>query len=283
MTLFVTLASEAVGEKTWWNPYAKGAIVAILAIGLFVGSAYLLLYTNVGTRLGFLLTAAAFTGFMAVLSVFWITGQFPNGPLGPASSWPVEEVVPSLDESRFDAVQGMDPDEAAPGDIVGQVRADLDVELTDNDGEFDLFGSAGDFLVVNAVVEGGGRKWPFWWSEKTTYAAVELCRATSPEARPLEPPPAPECDPGEDTVWVVSVHDLGARRLPAWFFFAGSTLLFALTLFSLHVYERDVEQGGRRRGGGGPGGDGEGPGGDGEVPSGNGSARPETQPAPSTS
>lgn len=282
MTLTLTLASEAVGEKTWWNPYLKGALVALLAIGLFVGAAYLLLYTNVGSRLGFLLTAAAFSGFIAVLSIFWITGQFPNGPLGPAASWPVEEVVADLDEARFPEVRAMDPEADAAGpEVAGQFRSDSEVELTDNDGRFDLFAQPADFITVQTVSTGGGRKWPFWWSEQTTFAAMEICPAAEQQVLPLEAPPTPTCAEGGGTQWVVSVKDLGGRRLPSFLFFGGASILFALSLVALSRYEREVEGLGSS-GGGEPG---EGPGasgsGDGDAPSGDGEDAP-SEPEPAT-
>lgn len=240
----LTLASEGVPEdKTWWNPYLKGALVVVVAIALFVGAAYLLLYTNVGTRLGFLLTAAAFTGFITVLSLFWITGQFPNGPLGPEQGWPVQEVVSDLSESSIPEVRNIrTAGGPAPEGDAGQIVAELEAELTDDDGEFDLFGNPSEFLAVDSFTRGGGRKWPMWWSEHTTYGAVEICPVRDVETLPLEAPPTPECDPQEPTQWAVTIKDLGARRLPAWFFFFGSGALFALSLFSLHRYELDQQR-----------------------------------------
>lgn len=277
MTVFLTLAAEEIGEKTWWNPYLKGALVFLMAMGLFTGAAYLLLYTNVGSRLGFLLTASAFTGFMAVLSVFWITGQFPNGPVGPSPSWEVEDVVTDLGDTRVEAVRDIrSTGEEADSDVVGQVTADLDVELTDGDGEFDLFRSPGDYLAVRTFQKGGGRKWPIWWSEHTNYAVTEVCHATTSETLPLEPPASPECDESEPHQFVVAIQDLGARRLPSWFFFGASTILFALSLYSLHRYELDQQPDEPDDGDGGA------PttGGDGEAPGGNGRREPEPATTP---
>lgn len=278
MIALVTLASEAVTDKTWWNPYLKGALVAALAIGLFVGSAYLLLYTNVGSRLGLLLSAAAFFGFMTVLTVFWITGQFPNGPLGEASGWPVENVVSDLEDSQIEEVRRLDAEaDVADQDLTGQFRGDAEVELTDNDGEFDLFSAPDKFLTVQTLATGGGRKWPFFWSEHPTYAAMQICPAAEQDVLPLEAPPTPECASGEAQPWVISIKDLGSRRLPAWFFFGFSLLLFLISLLALHFYERDQQA----EAASGAGGDGEvGGDGDGKAPGGNGRSAPsETEPA----
>lgn len=283
MIALLTLASEGVTEKTWWNPYLKGSIVALLAIGLFVGSAYLLLYTNVGSRLGFLLTAAAFFGFMTVLTMFWITGQFPNGPLGEELGWPVEEVVSDLSDSSIDDVRRLDEEaDAAPEELSGQVEGDLETELTDGDGEFDLFSSPDRYLAVQAVATGGGRKWPFFWSEHPTYAAVQICPTADQEVLPLEAPPTPECDPDEPRAWAVSIKDLGSRRLPAWGFFGASFVLFLVSLLALHFYEKDQQAAEEPDdpGGSGGSGDGDGPG-DGDTPDGNGQSTP-SAPEPAT-
>lgn len=276
-TLLIRLASEGVTDKTWWNPYVKGGLVTVMAIGLFVGAGYLLLYTNVGTRLGFLLTAAAFSGFMAVLSVFWITGQFPNGPLGQEPGWPVQEIVPDPSQSDIDEVRDIQSEGTeAESAEAGQITAGLEEQLTNTESEFKTFDSAGDFLVRQTITEGGGRKWPFWWSEETTYGAAELCETAHVETLPLDAPPPPECDEGRPTQWAIVVKDLGARRLPAWFFFGGSSLLFALSLVSLHRYEIDQRQPEAEEGGS----DGEGDGGEGPEPGGNGQRAPDSAPTP---
>lgn len=267
MIALVTLASEGVTEKTWWNPYLKGSLIALLSIGLFVGAAYLLLYTNVGSRLGFLLTIAAFFGFMTVLTMFWITGQFPNGPLGEEVGWPVEEVVSDLEDSQIDEVRQFDPEtDVADQDLAGQLIGSVEVELTDNDGEFDLFSAPDRFLPVQTVATGGERKWPFFWSEHPTYAALQICPTAEQDVLPLEAPPTPECASGEPQPWVVSIKDLGSRRLPAWGFFGASFLMFLVSLLALHFYERDQQADA---------------GGDGEAPGGNGDSAP-SEPEPAT-
>lgn len=243
MTLLFTLASEAAGAKTWWNPYLKGGVITVMAVGLFVGSAYLLLYTNVGSRLGFLLTATAFFGFITVLSVFWIMGQFPNGPLGKEPGWPVEEILADPAESAFGPVPTIERGgNEADGGSAGQIRSSLDEALTDPESPHKLFDKPADFLTVQTLIEGGGRKWPMWWTEKTTYGVSELCPPLEVKTLPLDPPPVPTCDTTQATTWVVVVKDLGARRLPSLFFFGGSGLLFLLSLGSLRRYERELQR-----------------------------------------
>src|SRR4029079_16718959 len=66
INVFLT-AGEGPAHPTLWSPTILGVLVVLSAIGLFCGSVYLLLSTNLGARLGFLVAAASFTGFMVLL------------------------------------------------------------------------------------------------------------------------------------------------------------------------------------------------------------------------
>lgn len=242
MTALTVIAQHAIETKTWWNPYLKGSLIAIFAIGLFVGGAYLLLYTNVGTRLGFLLTVTAFTGFMAILPLFWIANEFVTGPKGRLPGWPIKEVVTDLSESKFEPVRDIEttgrPAESAEA---GQIRANLDEHLAaDAESPFKRFSEPTDFVVDKTFTSGGGRKWPWFWSKNTKYGAALVCPADEPDILPLAAPPPPECDPDKPAEWMVLVEDLGAQRLPQFVFLGGFWALFALSLLALHRYERDL-------------------------------------------
>ncbi len=69
--LLTLLAQEGATHKTLWNPTILGVLVVLSAVGLFCGSAYLLLGTNLGARLGFLVAAAGLTGFLVLLTTLW--------------------------------------------------------------------------------------------------------------------------------------------------------------------------------------------------------------------
>lgn len=61
----------------------RGIIVGVGSLVVFVGSVMLIAYTNLGRRLSFLVTGAAFFGFMAILGLFY-TMFAPRG-LRPTS------------------------------------------------------------------------------------------------------------------------------------------------------------------------------------------------------
>src|SRR4029077_16699075 len=111
--------TEGPAHPNLWNPTILGVLVVISAIGLFCGSVYLLLSTNLGARLGFLVAAASLTGFMVLLSTLWWTSGNSgiDPPHGKAPPWKVVEVVNDPQESKIAAVhdianQGTPSDEA---------------------------------------------------------------------------------------------------------------------------------------------------------------------------
>ena len=61
------------------NPFISGLIVFGGSVVIFVGTIWLLLGTNVGKKLGFLLTGAGVSGWVAINSILFIL-YAPRGP-----------------------------------------------------------------------------------------------------------------------------------------------------------------------------------------------------------
>ena len=101
--------TEGPAHPNLWNPTILGVLVVISAIGLFCGSAYLLLATNLGARLGFLVAFASLTGFMVLLSTLWWTSGNSgiDPPHGRSPSWKVVDVVSDVGQSKVKAVQNI--------------------------------------------------------------------------------------------------------------------------------------------------------------------------------
>ena len=74
-----------------WDPQIRGALIVVTAFVILPGSVYLLLATNTGAKLGFLIAAAGFFGWMAVMGWIWVA--YGIGLKGDAPTWHVEEVV----------------------------------------------------------------------------------------------------------------------------------------------------------------------------------------------
>lgn len=74
-----------------WDPGFRGFLTVVLGAVILGGSVYLLLATNSGPRLGFLLTLTALSGWMAIMGLVW--AMYGIGYQGRVAEWKVEEVV----------------------------------------------------------------------------------------------------------------------------------------------------------------------------------------------
>lgn len=72
-----------------YDPTIRGILAVGVGVVVLMGSVYLILGTNTGNRLGFLLAATGFFGWMAIMgAIWWIYGI---GMQGQAPSWQVVE------------------------------------------------------------------------------------------------------------------------------------------------------------------------------------------------
>lgn len=56
-----------------WEPEIRGAVVVILMVIVLIGGSYLVVGTNLGARLGFLIVMSALFGWMTVMAAIWWT------------------------------------------------------------------------------------------------------------------------------------------------------------------------------------------------------------------
>jgi hypothetical protein len=79
-----------------WDPQLRGALIVLTAILVLPGSVYLLLATNVGAKLGFLLVTAGLSGWILLLNIVWLMAPLGTGPIGykgSANGWETKEIV----------------------------------------------------------------------------------------------------------------------------------------------------------------------------------------------
>jgi hypothetical protein len=252
VTVAMFLAQE-VTKKTLWNPTLLGILVVLSAIGLFCGSVYLLLGTNLGARLGFLVAAACLTGFLVLLSILWMTTFTPlESPKGRGPTWKVKEVVPEVTASKVQAVHDIANTGAPLNDQnLATIRPSIDAALVvpnpalggnTKAGPLAHFSSSllyltGSEYKLSSYVQGGGTRLVFWHHPK--YAVIEYCIAEQVSVPFGEKPPPPRCDPLQPHKFVVLELDLGTLRQPPFFFFIAFLVLFLLSLRGLHWYELD--------------------------------------------
>jgi hypothetical protein len=251
------LAAEAF-HKSLWYPTILGVLVVIAAVVLFLGTIYILLGTNLGARLGFLIAFTALTGFMCILSLLWCTTASPlNTIKGRIPQWKVQEVIASPKKSKTTDVHNIkQKSNVAEATEAANVKAAVDaalvtkvstptIEYTPNDNRFAKFQDVTKYTILNTW-EIGGSKPQFWKGEFThtpEYAVVQFCQVQDTSAsQPFGLPPLPpECDNSADAVsgYVVLYRDLGSLRVPAFVAFFTSLILFGLGLLALHWREKD--------------------------------------------
>ena len=89
-----------------FRPEIAGVLVVLVGVVVLLGSVYLLLATNTGARLGFLLALTGLFGWMFIMGVtWWIYGI---GYKGPDPSWQIDEIVfGELDQSANEDVHDL--------------------------------------------------------------------------------------------------------------------------------------------------------------------------------
>jgi hypothetical protein len=262
----LTLAAEGVKNPDLWYPTILGVLVVISAVGLFVGTSYLLLATNLGSRLGFLVTAAGLSGLMVLLSLLWLTTASPLNTLkGRIPSWkPVESIKGGdIARSKIKAVQDVKTGghEASQEDATN-IKAAVDAAVVQPEQEteapvnndFAIYQAATDYLVTDTRLTGGGFRFEsgtqssFPWVHvsfhKPRYAVVQICpidtrRQEVPFGAPI---PTPQCDKTQPISSLVLERDLGSVRVPPLVVFLASSILFGLSLLGLHWRERDLQE-----------------------------------------
>lgn len=158
-----------------WDPQIRGALIVVTAFVILPGSVYLLLATNTGAKLGFLLSAAGFFGWMAVMGWIWVV--YGIGLKGDQPSWHVHEVV-SGDVAEFGTTEEAEGfpvgwRELKTGDaILGDAAAEADTVLapSEDDGGHGgggeeaapvqpVFDDPADYTLVGGYAKGGENYW----------------------------------------------------------------------------------------------------------------------------
>lgn len=272
MNLLVLATEAGIKDRDLWYPTIIGVLVVVAAVSLFMGTIYLLLATNLGARLGFLVAAAGLSGFMVLLSCLWITTASPLNTLrGRVPSWKAVEVIKGgdLSKSKIPVIQGLDESDkvkdpaeqanvkAALDQVVVVPQGGQSSELSASTRKFQIYTSTTDYLTPSYYETGGGNifsqsdfkitgKFPLVHISlhKPKYAVVNICPVD--QAAQIVPygesPPTPKCDTSKPIDSIVFEYDLGSVKVPPFVALFGSSILFILTLLSLHWRERDLQE-----------------------------------------
>lgn len=250
-----------------WDPQIRGALFTGIAFVILCGSVYLLLATNLGAKVGFLIAAAGLTGWMAVMGATWAV--FGIGLKGEDPHWKVEEVITGdIGRSTLDEIDGFPEEweELSAGDaILGDAQAAADGVLVPGDdaahGEEEapaqdhdippVFEKVEDYTQVAGYRTGGDNYFipgglvvvnsgpiPGWLHEPH-YAVVQV-KPVLEEPAIGGAPPLPSPDPDAETTSVILVRDLGAKRQPAIVMTAAMLILFGVICYVLHQRDKEI-------------------------------------------
>lgn len=243
-----------------WDPEVKGALYVIIAALTLCGSCYLLLATNLGARLGFLIAAAGLLGWLVTGGVvWWVYGQ-GIAQKAPQAGWKEAAIVSGdLGASSRSFLEGfprgwrrLEPSDKEVADAIPIAEGDL---ISQPGGPPRPFKNASEFILVNAYEKGGDRWGPFGLNfrpfnvfHKARYLAIQVQKVQAPPAAapgaPAPPAVRPTPDPTAQPISVVLLRDLGAKRLYPAVFTISCGILFGLVCYQLHV--RDKEAAARR-------------------------------------
>lgn len=228
-----------------WEPQIKGALYVALAVLILMGSCYLLLATNMGARLGFLLAGAGVFGWLATIGIIWWC--YARGPVGLDPTWvPKGVVAGSLAGAGNPALEGYPKGwqklEASDKEVADSTPA-AGGALTATGGPFK---NSSEFTVVGAAQKGGKkhgvlglnfRPLNLWHTPHYLVYTVQKSSKVTPEGGG---PAVTQIDPNAQPVSVILLRNLGDRRLHPAVFAISCTIIFGLFSYQLHVRDKEA-------------------------------------------
>lgn len=259
-----------------WDPQIRGAVIVLTAFTILVGGVYLLLMTNTGARLGFLLAVAGLAGWIFLMAVVWMV--FGIGLRGRQAAWEAVDLVAARPASTasVDAMVGfpdangwerLDAGDAILADAQAAADAVLTPATTGQEGghgggteeepappEFaPPFSEPADYVLVAGYRKGGenylpgGIEWSRGFLHRPHYVAIQVLPAIQNDPIGAQAPPVPRPDLTQQPTTVVLVRDLGSLRFPPFVVALASGTIFAVTCYVLHQRDREIMAGAGRR------------------------------------
>jgi hypothetical protein len=230
-----------------WEPELHGLLVVLLALVLLPGSVYLLLSTNLGARVGFLIAIAGFFGWMALMGIIWTV--YGIGLKGNPNSWQVKTmVVGDVSQSSNPVLDGFpkgwkklptDTPEAAEA----VAAADPTLAPPADTGKTGPFASSSGYLPVGAYELGGHQYFP-GWNDAPKFIAFKHTPHyfTLIVQKSLKAPAGGKAtaDPSAPPVEVLMVRNLGTLRQPAAVLTVASLITFGVCCYVLHRRDRQA-------------------------------------------
>ena len=253
-----------------WEPELRGVLTVIIAVLVFCGSVYLILATNLGARLGFLVALTGLAGWMALMGFVWMI--FGIGMKGHDPFWKEIPGRTVLQDSQAlvqaDVLDGLgDLSSDAPfREQADQIASEFDgegwTEIGSSEPSFGQAGSAagtfleeegafaaGEYQTVR-IFEIGGERYPklgesidfLAFFHKPHYVVVEVAPLVPTRSEPGRAAAAAQIDETRQHQYVYMVRDRGTRRQPATVLGIGGTLIFLGLCYILHRRDQIVSR-----------------------------------------
>jgi hypothetical protein len=249
-----------------WDPQIRGALILLTAILILPGSVYLLLATNTGAKIGFVLAIAGLSGWVFVMAVIWAV--YGIGLKGREKHWVVKEVV--TEDVRKAGEKAMDgfPNgwiALPPGNPVrADAQAAADTYLlpaqqstgvhpggaegvkTEPPRFTSPFKKTDDYVTIAAFHRGGQNylfkigNHPFYFRHSPHYAVIQLKPALNQSGGAGGAPPTPVPDPTAPIYTVVMVRDLGSLRFPPVVVALSFGMIFGISCYWLHQRDKRI-------------------------------------------
>lgn len=256
-----------------WEPELRGIVVVLIGVVTLIGGVYLVLGTNLGARLGFMVTFASLAGWMALMGGIWwiygigLKGEEPSWKQIPGRS--VIQDVALLDQigvltDQID-VTGLTTTSVIADTLSAQLVAEGWSKVAESAPEFGqaevsasvLLEEEGAFKAgefdVTAVYEinppsesaypklfGRDELDQIAFFHKPYYTLVEVAPFVALRDEPGRAPTKPEVDDSRSRQYVYMHRDLGSKREPAAYICIGSTLIFLAMCSLLHRRDKHV-------------------------------------------
>ncbi len=260
-----------------WNPTFRGILFPTIQFLVLCGSCYLILATNIGNRLGFLVASAAFWGWMVLMTLVWMI--YGIGLLGFAPKWVVQEAITDSKTAQVEVVTRI-PNEATTivpkgwkavadgAPARGEAQSAIDARLVPE-------GQTATYVPISGYEIGGEQRLKVWpkiepggkWYNPADYAFRGLLHSKHYYVGQVQPMLLEDVtvngvvqyddkgkakqtavkkdgkevpDTAKPVTTVVLIRDLGSRRQPPFVIFLCSLVLLSLSLFNLHRRDKQV-------------------------------------------
>jgi hypothetical protein len=253
-----------------WEPELRGILIVIIAVVSLNGTVYLVMATNLGARLGFLVALTGLAGWMALMGFIWMI--YGIGLKGEDPTWKavsgrtVLQDTQALVQSQVLDGVGEIPEDATSAEAADIVAAEFDEEgwelidpaspsfgqasasaatFLEEEGAF----AAGEF-EAQRIFDIGGERYPklgeaidfLAFFHKPHYVVVEVAALEQTRTEPGRAAPSPQIDETRQRQYVYMIRDLGTRRQPATVLAVGGTLIFLSLCWILHRRDTTVRR-----------------------------------------